>query len=81
MPNIFLGVSGHGYGHLSQIISVANKIANYIPETKFVIQCDLPTQDISERLNSENFVHLPEKLDVGLIQPNPLEVDVESSLN
>jgi len=38
MPNIFLAITGHGYGHLSQTIAVANNLLNYLPETHFHIQ-------------------------------------------
>lgn len=79
MPNIFLGVSSHGYGHLSQIIPIANQLLKLDPTSKFFIQCVLPTKVITERLNTKNFVHIPTSLDIGLIQPNPLDVDIDST--
>jgi hypothetical protein len=81
MPNIFLGISGHGYGHLSQIIAVANKLLKYTPEAKFHIFCNLPQSVISERLDSSNFIHHAIDLDIGLVQPNPLDVDAIATLN
>jgi hypothetical protein len=79
MTNIFLGISGHGYGHLSQIIPIANKLLTFIPQAKFFIHCNLPTDVIEERLNTKNFIHNKVNLDVGLVQQNPLDIDIEAT--
>ncbi|MCE0495545.1 hypothetical protein [Vibrio salinus] len=79
MTNIFLGVSGHGYGHLSQVVPVANKLLTYLPDARFYIHCNLPTEVIEERLNTGNFVHNKVNLDIGLVQITPLEYDVQAT--
>ncbi len=78
--SIFLAISSHGYGHLTQALAIANALIKTDPHWRFVVQCALPTDVIAERLDTDRFVHLPEPLDVGLVQPDPLYVDTDATL-
>ncbi len=79
-PRIHVAVSAHGYGHLTQTVAVLQALAHRYPDMVLCIQCDLERVIIAERLGTIDFEHDKMPIDVGLVQPDPLHVDIASSV-
>lgn len=72
-------ISGHGFGHLSQMAPVLNRINELRPDSRFLIRCPLPEAEIRARLDFD-FELDPVQVDVGVVQKNAVEEDREASL-
>jgi len=79
MPKLFLGISGHGYGHLGQISPLIDALRTAEPELELTVQCGLPREVIASRIASP-FDHIPTHTDVGMVMSGPLRVEQEASL-
>ena len=49
------------------------------PDIELSIQCGFPKEVIARRLGNDHFEHDQRSLDVGLVQPDPLSVDLAKS--
>ncbi|MBF0214625.1 MAG: hypothetical protein HQM00_13870 [Magnetococcales bacterium] len=76
---IWCAVSGHGFGHWSQIVPVLKALLVEDPELTIHVTGGIPTRLIANTLHHP-FTHDPAQRDVGLIQPNPLRVDLEGTM-
>ncbi len=76
-PRINFAVSAHGYGHLTQAIAVAQAMLKHNPQTRLRFQCGLERDIIADKLGTSGFEHDQRAFDIGLIQPNPLNCDLE----
>jgi len=80
MPKrIAVYISGHGYGHLSQIVPVLHTLSTRKPELQFIIRSNLSEALIHKRL------HLPFSLfegavDVGVVQKNAISEDIPATI-
>ncbi len=79
-PRISIAISAHGFGHLTQTAAVLQALANRYPNMALRIQCHLEHGLITERLGWQDFEHEKIAMDVGLVQHDPLTVDLSSSL-
>ncbi len=75
-PRINLSISSHGFGHLSQIMAVANSLIELNPDCFFKIQTVFSDKQIAEKIETKNFEIDHSELDVGLIQNSPFHVDL-----
>ncbi|MBF0125581.1 MAG: hypothetical protein HQM02_00060 [Magnetococcales bacterium] len=71
---IWCAVSGHGYGHFSQVAPILNLLARAIPDLRVHVTGGIPGALIARMLACP-FTHDPENRDVGLVQSDPLEID------
>ena len=79
-PRISVAISAHGYGHLTQTVAVLQALSQRYENITLRIQCDLERSIIADRLGALDFEHEKIPMDVGLVQPDPLHVDMPSSL-
>ncbi|MBF0603153.1 MAG: hypothetical protein HQL07_05600 [Nitrospirae bacterium] len=75
---IFCAVSGHGYGHLSQVAPILNHLGTLDPGLRIMVAGKL------DRAVLEKFVRVPFSSDpgvrdIGLVQNDPLVVDLEAT--
>ncbi|HIJ85031.1 MAG: hypothetical protein HW380_891 [Magnetococcales bacterium] len=75
---IFCAVSGHGYGHLSQVAPIIDHLVLMEPELRIMVAGKLDPEVV------KNFVRVGHSLDplgrdVGLVQTDPLVVDLEAT--
>lgn len=76
--NIFCALSGHGFGHLSQLAPVINILGVTEPRPRIMVAGML------DRTVVERFVHVEFQLDasardIGLVQSDPLIVDFKAT--
>ncbi|MBF0180441.1 MAG: hypothetical protein HQM03_10505 [Magnetococcales bacterium] len=71
---IWCAVSGHGFGHFSQVAPILNRLATSIPDLEIHVTGGVP-QAVIARMLVRPFTHDPHNRDVGLVQSDPLEVD------
>ena len=78
-PRINFAISAHGFGHLTQSIAVARALLQSNPDIQLRFQCNLPRRVIADRLGNDEFEHDQRSFDIGLIQPDPLQCDLEQT--
>ena len=80
MPrHLFLAVSGHGFGHLTQAALVVNELRRRQPRLTLTVQCELPSEILQRRLDGE-FRLIRQAGDIGMLMEDALTVRVEASL-
>lgn len=79
VPRINVAISAHGYGHLTQAAAVLQALSQRLKKMELRIQCELEKDIIAQRLGFDDFEHEPVVMDIGLIQPDPLHVDITAS--
>lgn len=70
---IFLAISSHGFGHLSQVSPIINKLIDTVPDTQLFIQSLLDKEKIASRIDCE-FHYIRCETDVGIIMDGALNV-------
>lgn len=75
---IWCAVSGHGYGHFSQTAPILNALARRLPDLTLHVTGNLPRALIARNL-TRPFTHDPQNRDVGLIQSDPMTVDLAAT--
>jgi hypothetical protein len=79
MPHLFLAVTAHGYGHLTQAAPVIHALAQRFPDLRVTLQSDI--DPILARLRlPPGFTHLREATDIGLLMDGPLDTLWSESL-
>lgn len=73
-------ISGHGFGHAAQLSPVLDALKASLPHLRLFVRSPLPEEEIARRLNSP-FVYLSGEIDVGVIQKNAIEEDLEATLH
>ena len=79
MPQIYLAVSAHGYGHLAQAAAVVNRLAECLPGLSLTLQTTL-ADDVLRRFISIPFEKIDLAPDFGMLMDNALDVRVDESL-
>ena len=77
-PHLFLSISSHGFGHLIQGLSVIHALKQRIP-FQLTIECRYEKSLLDKHLKDIEFQHIRRSMDIGLIQPNPMEVDTKAT--
>lgn len=72
-------ISGHGYGHLSQIAPVLNRLYALCPDIRFLLRTDLPRSLLSARIRAP-FSVLDGPVDVGVIQNSAISEDIPATI-
>jgi len=72
-------ISGHGYGHLSQIAPVLNRLADLRPDTHLLLRTDLPEALVARRIRAP-FTLIPGPVDVGVVQKNAISEDIPATI-
>lgn len=77
-PHIQFSISGHGFGHIAQCAPIIELIVNKHPNIRISIRSEAPFAKLREKLGAT--VELQHaKLDVGMIQKDALNIDLEKS--
>jgi hypothetical protein len=71
-------ISGHGYGHLTQCAALLNRLPDSIPNLHLHLISPLPTEVLAKQLHLP-FTHTQAQQDVGLVQPDALQVDLQAT--
>lgn len=72
-------VSGHGYGHWSQVAPVLNFMRELHPEITLTICSKVPLEHLQARLDGA-FTHIPAAADFGMVMASALDVLVKESM-
>ncbi|MEO5353338.1 MAG: hypothetical protein H7835_09040 [Magnetococcus sp. XQGC-1] len=75
---ICCAISGHGLGHAAQTAALVNHLAEELPDIQIHIVSPLP-RTVLARLLRVDFSLDNRTQDVGLIQPDPMQVDLEAT--
>lgn len=79
MPHLFLAITAHGYGHLSQSAPVATALVKRTPGLRVTLQGDIDPAYAERRLPCCSR-HIRTSADVGLLMDGPLRTRWEDSL-
>lgn len=76
---LLVAISGHGFGHFSQVAPVLNMLYRELPGLELILRTTLPRERLATRLG------MPFELqqagdDFGMMQHDALEVDVPASM-
>ncbi len=77
-PLIVCYVSGHGFGHAVRVTEVLCAVRRRRPDVRLMIRSPAPAwlfDQVGER------IHVPCRLDIGVIQRDSLTLDADASLN
>lgn len=77
--HIFVAITAHGYGHLSQVAPVVNALAAHYPAVRITVQATLARAIIDERLHGVTRV-VEQAADVGMHMDGPLRIRWDASL-
>ncbi|MEN8254638.1 MAG: hypothetical protein ABFR33_04125, partial [Verrucomicrobiota bacterium] len=80
MKKLAYYITAHGYGHGTRSCDILNALHAAAPETELVVKTDLPLAFLQSRLPATIKI-LPGVFDVGLIQKDSIQVDLEASIN
>jgi hypothetical protein len=78
MPLIWCAISGHGFGHASQVVPVLNELGRRNPKLKVLLRTTVPGYFFANRLTVPWELSVQEQ-DVGCVQQGPLTIDVPAT--
>ena len=78
MPLIWCAISGHGYGHAAQVVTVLNEVSRLRPGVTAILRTTVPASFFRDRLTMPWDLQ-PVQQDVGCIQDGPLKIDVDET--
>lgn len=79
MPVVVCYISGHGFGHASRLMEVANALCGLRPDVQLVVRAPTPRWFLDLNLRGR-FSHFECRLDIGAVQSDSLSVDPEATL-
>jgi UDP:flavonoid glycosyltransferase YjiC (YdhE family) len=80
MPkHLLVAISGHGFGHLTQVAPVINELYRRAPGLRVTVASSVSVSQLASRIQVP-FTLLPEAHDFGMHMHNALEVKLEMSL-
>lgn len=79
MKKIAYYITAHGYGHGARSCDILNALRVAAPETPIIVKTDLPADFMASRL-PDSIELRPGAFDVGLIQKDSIQVDLDASL-
>jgi hypothetical protein len=77
-PHLFVDISSHGFGHLSQAAPILNELTTLLPELRLTVRSGLPLERLRRRLTGE-FTHLRERSDFGFVMRDAVRIDHAAS--
>lgn len=75
MPLIWCSISGHGFGHASQVVPVLNELGRRYPNLQVVLRTTVPDHFFTHRLTVP-WERSVQEQDVGCVQRGPLHIDI-----
>ena len=76
---IYCTISGHGFGHLAQMTALLNQLAKRLPDMQLRIVGAVPHDVVARLLQHVDFSMEYRALDVGLVQTDPMQVDLQAN--
>ncbi len=76
--SLYVAISYHGFGHITQTAPIVNELTRRIPELKVMIQCAAPARVLRQHFTCA-FEHMLEAPDLSMAMVNSLEVLPEVS--
>ena len=77
-PHLLIAISGHGYGHLAQVLPVIDTLRARLPQLRLTLRTSLPEELLRERIAAP-FRLMPSAVDFGMRMHSALEVDTDAS--
>lgn len=77
-PSLFVDISSHGLGHLSQVAPVLNELAKRLPTLNLTIRSGLPIEKLRARL-IPFFTHIPASCDFGYVMYDAVRIDLRAT--
>jgi len=78
-PHLLVAISSHGFGHLSQVAPVVNRLHELIPQLKITVRAALPEAQLRRRIHHlDNVQHATD--DFGMVMNHAFSVDTQVSL-
>jgi hypothetical protein len=78
-PHLLVAISSHGFGHLSQVAPVVNRLHELIPQLKITIRAALPEAQLRSRIHHlDTLQHASD--DFGMVMNHAFSVDTQASL-
>jgi hypothetical protein len=78
MPHLFVDISAHGFGHLSQAAPVLNTLAEIVPDLRLTIRSGLPVERLQLRIVPP-FTHLPAASDFGYVMHDAVRINLPAT--
>ena len=78
-PHLLVAISSHGFGHLSQVAPVVNRLNELIPQLKITVRAALPEAQLRSRLHHFDTLQLATD-DFGMVMNHAFSVDTQASL-
>lgn len=77
-PVLYVAITNHGYGHVTRTAAVINAIQKQIPDLLPLVVTAAPYWLLRSHLNGE-FIHRPRSLDIGVVQPDSLQMNLAAT--
>ena len=77
-PHLFVDISSHGFGHLSQVAPVLTKLRQHLPALRLTIRSGLSHDRLHCRI-AEPFTHIESASDFGFVMHNAVDIDFAAS--
>jgi len=78
LPSIWCAISGHGYGHAAQVVSVLNALGSLVPGVTAILRTTVPASFFRNHLTIQ-WTLSPAQQDIGCIQDGPLKIDIDAT--
>ena len=78
-PHLLVAISSHGFGHLSQVAPVVNRLQELIPILKITVRAALPEAQLRSRIHHLDALQHAND-DFGMVMNHAFSVDTEASL-
>lgn len=78
-PHLLVAISSHGFGHLSQVAPVVNRLRELIPQLTITIHAALPEAQLRRRIHHLDTLQYATD-DFGMVMNHAFSVDTQASL-
>lgn len=78
-PHLFVDISSHGFGHLSQTAPVLNELAELLPDLRITLRSALAVEKLRQRIRP-TFTHIAAASDFGYAMIDALRIDRNATI-
>lgn len=78
MPTIYAAITNHGFGHATRTAAVLADLQQRSPDIKLILATKAPQWLLEEYIEG-NFVYHPRVFDVGVVQVDSLQTDMDAT--
>lgn len=78
LPHLLVAISAHGYGHISQIAPIVNRLRHLRSELRLTLMADI-SRDILTQYFDPPWDHLAMASDIGMVMSSALDVQAQAS--